>query len=254
MKRILSIAAVAALFCIVSSCTFSFPLKVIRGNGVSVTNDIDVPEFSSISILGSADVFYTQGPQSVSLTADENLVEYYIVEVEEGKLVVRTEKGVSLSPKTKTFITVSSPDLSEVTINGSGDCSVKDGLKTEGGFDFIVAGSGDLYADSIECKEFTSKVSGSGDVKVDAIRCEASSTTIQGSGDSAVGNLCNGDIEIRISGSGDVAIGCENAGDINVRITGSGDVKLWGSARTLGYKVSGSGSVDSKRLALSGAE
>ena len=254
MKRFLSFIAVAALSCFVYGCIFTAPMKVVRGNGVSVTTAIEVPEFSAIHVVGSADVFYTQGPQSVSLTADENLIEYYIVEVEEGKLVVRTEKGISLLPKAKSFITVSCPDLSGVTITGSGDCTVKEGLKAEGGFDFTVSGSGDLYADSIECKEFTSKVAGSGDVKVDAISCEASSMTIIGSGDIAVGSISNSDMEIRISGSGDVAIGCQDAGDINVRISGSGDVKLWGKARTLQYKVSGSGSVDSKRLALSGTE
>ncbi|MBO4671414.1 MAG: DUF2807 domain-containing protein [Oscillospiraceae bacterium] len=232
MKRIISIVAAAALLCSVSSCVLNW--KVVRGNGVAVTSEVEVPAFSSISILGSSDVVFTQGPKAVSLTTDENLLEYYSIEVEEDKLIVSTQKGVSVSPKTKTVITVSNPDLSGVGILGSGDCKVQDGLKSEGEFSFTVTGSGDLYADSIVCTEFTSKVSGSGDVKVEGLTCESAS--------------------LSVLGSGDIAIGCKDAGDFKVRISGSGDVKLWGNARTLEQKVSGSGSVDAKRLALSGAE
>lgn len=235
MKKIIGIIAVAALLSVAAcSCCFNYPMKVVRGNGVSVTSEVEVPAFSAINLVGSGDILYTQGPQAVSITTDENLLEYFIIEVEDGELIVRNEKGVSISPKTKTVVTVSSPDLNGVKIIGSGDCKVVDGLQTEGDFSFTVTGSGDLEAGSIVCKSFTSKVSGSGDVKVDALTCDTTS--------------------LAVVGSGDIEIGCKDAGDISVRISGSGDVTLSGRARTLEQKISGSGDVHSKALALTGAE
>ena len=230
MKKNFFIVAVAALLAV--SCNFAVTGgKVIKGSGVIESRTLSLPEFNSISVLGSMDVFYTQGPQEVVLTADDNLLDYYKVEVIDGVLTIGTEKGVSISSsKNAPFLTVSAGDLSGMSVHGSGDCNINGPFRTEGDFSFIVAGSGDLEADAIDCARFISKVRGSGDVDVDALTCKAA--------------------ELSVAGSGDISVCCKDAGDISVRIMGSGDVTLTGTASSLESKVSGSGSVNSKGLKL----
>ena len=65
------------------------------GNGVSVNQKIEVGDFDIISICSYVDVYYTQSPdqQSVTLTCDENLVEYYKIEVRNGELIVDCKRA-----------------------------------------------------------------------------------------------------------------------------------------------------------------
>lgn len=231
MKRFVCIFAAFGMLCMLAvSCVFVYNGNAIRGNGVSATTTLELADFNSIDILGSMDVYYTQGPQKVTLTADENLIEYYDIEVKGSELVVKVQRGVSIAPKCRSFITVSSPDLKGVKITGSGDCRISEGLQREGEFTFTVIGSGDLYADSIECDGFTATVAGSGDVVVDGLTCKTTTLSVKG--------------------SGDIDVNCKDAGDVSVSIAGSGDVKLSGNASTLSQKVAGSGSIHASELQL----
>lgn len=229
MKKNFFIVAVAALLMV--SCHFAFSQgKFIKGSGVIESRTLSLPEFNSISVLGSMDVIYRQGPQEVVLTADDNLLDYYKIEVKDGVLTIGTEKGVSISGSDKSCVTVSAENLSGMAVHGSGDCEIKGPFRTDGDFSFSVAGSGDLEADVIDCAHFTSSVKGSGDVEVDALTCRAA--------------------DFSVAGSGDISVRCKDAGDISVRIMGSGDVTLTGTASSLSSKISGSGSVNSKGLKL----
>ena len=212
------------------ACSFTIKNKVIRGNGVETTCIYDLPPFTAIHVAGSMDVFYTQGPQAVSLTADENLMEIYTIEVVESTLKIGVKSGYSIFPKAKTFITVSTDDLNGIKLAGSGECDIKGTLDTRGDFIFSIAGSGDLDADAIICKNFSSKVNGSGDIEVKALTAETTTLTI--------------------NGSGDMVINCKDAGDIIAKINGSGDIALSGKARSLTQKVNGSGDISTRGLQL----
>jgi hypothetical protein len=212
------------------ACSFTIKNKIVRGNGVETTCTYDLPAFNAIFVAGSMDVVYTQGPQVVSLTADENLMDIYTIEVVDNILKISTKSGYSIFPKAKTFVTVSAEDLNGVKLAGSGECEIKGTLATKGDFTFSIAGSGDLDADAIICKNFSSKINGSGDVDVKALSAETTTLTI--------------------NGSGDIDINCKDAGDIFAKINGSGDIALSGKAGSLTQKVNGSGSISSRGLQL----
>ena len=210
------------------SCSFTINTKVVRGNGVEATRSYDLPAFSEIHVAGSMDVIFTQGPQGITLTADENLLDLYVIESVDNVLRISTKSGYSIINRSKTFVSVSSEDLSKVKLAGSGECDIKGTLNTKGDFSFAIAGSGDLDADAIICKAFSAKINGSGDVEVNALTAETTTLTI--------------------NGSGDIDIKCKDAGDINAKINGSGDISLSGKARSISSKVNGSGSVSTREL------
>lgn len=250
MKKLAMFFAAALLMVAAAACTDGFPIKILSGNGVSAEQVLDVHDFTAIEILGSMDVYYTQGPESVTLTADENLMEYYSITEVSGNLVVTSKKGCILSPKAKTYLTVSAPDLAKVIILGSGDCVLRGDFQTDGDFSFTLGGSGDLDAGRVSCKDFSASITGSGDIEVDALVASSASFTISGSGDVEVGALTSETTRLRITGSGDADIVCRDAGDITVNLTGSGDAHLTGTAKSLDAKTTGSGKVYRDGLVL----
>ena len=252
MKKIVMIFAAALLVAGTASCIQinGLPFQIVRGNGVQVEQVIDAHDFNDIEVVGSMDVVFTQGPESVVLTADENLVEYYVIEASDGSLKITSKRGYTLMHKAKTFVAVSAPDLTKVRIAGSGDCDIQGDLLLEGDLALRISGSGDIETGRVVCKDFSAKIAGSGDIEAEAIEAGDVQLSISGSGDIDVEAVTASAVSIGISGSGDAAIGCKDAGDVSARISGSGSVRLWGSATSLDSHVSGSGRVNSRDLEL----
>ena len=227
MKKILflSVALLAVLAC---NFVVAAPGKHIKGNGVKVENTYDLDSFNAVKVNGSTDVVFSQGPQKIVLAADENLIDIFEIEVKDGILNVGVKRGYGYSSKGKTVVTVSSPELNSVKINGSGDFKIEDILLSAGDFSVAVNGSGDFKADAIECRNLLSHINGSGDIEVNALTASSA--------------------DVKINGSGDVKLTCKNVGDIYVKINGSGDVELFGSARSISSKVNGSGNVNTRGL------
>ena len=179
-----------------------------KGNGVSVMKEIQVGDFDKISIPSFVDVRYTQttGEQSVTLTCDENLAEYYVVEVKDGALVVDT-RNVILNAKTDTYVTVSSPALCGVSLTGSGDLDI-DGLAVSSAAEFKTSGSGDIEAESVTAESISVKTTGSGDCTID---CKDAGT-----------------LSVHLSGSGDITVRGTARALVNISDTSSGDFDMSG--------------------------
>ena len=204
-----------------------------RGNGVAVTAPIKVDGFSSISIPSSIDVVYTisDEEQSALLTCDENLLEYYDIHVEGTTLVADTKRGtISLSPKVRTVLAVSTHVLEGVKVSGSGDCTVH----------------GDIPA----CDNFSLRCSGSGGISVESVKAKSAEISTSGSGDISIGCISADNIRARTTGSGDISLVCKDAGSIDASISGSGNIRLSGTAGSLQSKRTGSGRIDSGALRL----
>lgn len=250
MKKVFLI--VAALFT-VCSCDFSSIFnRFVNGNGIPVDVPVSVADFNSISSVGSIDVYYTQAPgaPSVVLTCDENTADYYEVTVSQGVLKVAVKTGYVVVPKTKSYVTVSSPTLKEVKLTGSGDCYVSGNLAVDDDLDFTITGSGDLECSSVDCRSFQAKLTGSGNAQINQLAANIALLSSLGSGDISVGSVSASSVILACSGSGDANLGCDNVGKIEVTITGSGNVTLTGRAHELKKKVTGSGRVNIKGLEL----
>jgi len=191
----------------------------VRGSGVEATETRDLPEFESIVLKGSGDVTVEIGDeQSVVVEIDDNLLEIIQTKVDDGELVIDTEKSYSSKLGLKVRITMVEFDGIEISGSGDADVSGIDG----GELQFKVNGSGNVNA-SGTADEVTIVVNGSGDVNL--FKLEASEASV------------------RIAGSGDVDVHATE--ELNVRIMGSGDVTYDGSPQ-VEMKVMGSGDVNKK--------
>ena len=223
MKRIILVIAATLGLC---ACEVGLFGEV--GNGVSMTQEIEVGDFDRISIPNFVDVYYTQtsDQQSVSLTCDENLTEYYKIHVRDGELIVDCKR--SFNNKIDTYVTVCSPVLNGVKLSGSGDLYIDEAVTAEDIFTLEVNGSGDADIAGITAESATFRSSGSGDIEVDNLTAESIKVATTGSGDCTLRCKDSGTLDIQISGSGDITVSGTARAIVNISTTGSGDFNMSG--------------------------
>ncbi len=273
MKTLIKIIATIALAAGISSCTQSSNVfnsgfwggkKVIASN-TYVTKEIKVGNFEKINVAGSMDVTYTQrsGAPLVEIYTSDNIVDLLDIKVENNALYINFKKNTNVSYK-KLEIKVSSENLNGVSVAGSGDFRFAKGLETNNNFSINVAGSGNVYGESISCKDLTVSVAGSGDIKAENIKCVNLKTSIAGSGDLILKGIIASNAESSVAGSGSASLegytktasfSVAGSGDlyaselkaenVSATVSGSGEIKCFATG-SLRARTSGSGKVGYK--------
>lgn len=212
-----------------------------KGSGKLATETRSVAEFQAISLRGATDLVVQQGPQSVVLEGDDNilpLIETTVETTGQGPtLVVRMKRGESISTRNKLLVKVSVPQLRGVAAEGSGDIRVES-FNTPA-LKLALSGSGDARLQGLTTAELGVSIAGSGDVSGSGVAAKLK-VTIAGSGDVRLGELKAEDVTVSIAGSGDAAVHANKT--LSVSIAGSGDVSYSGAA-SVKSTVAGSGSV-----------
>tara|TARA_R110000765_G_scaffold161491_2_gene265983 strand:- start:541 stop:1266 length:726 start_codon:yes stop_codon:yes gene_type:complete len=216
--------------------------KTIKGNGNNVTIERSTGDYEGIAVSGWFDVDLVSGNEGdITLQGDENLLEYIITEVKDGKLVIKTEKGVNLkssSWKSEIRITVPVESISLVSMSGSGDIVGKTKIKSDK-FSTAMSGSGDITLD-IESNSLSASMSGSGDITLSGTTKDFDAT-ISGSGDIEAYNLEADNVSATVSGSADIQVTAKKS--IKARVSGSGDISYRGNPEKVDTKTSGSGDI-----------
>jgi hypothetical protein len=192
----------------------------IKGSGILKTESRTLAPFTAIRLDSPANVVIDRtGTQTLSLTADDNLLAFFTSEVRDGTLYLGVAKDKSFQAKSAVF-RITMADLRAIEIRGSGD----------------------VEADHLDGGTLSVGIAGSGDARL-AGRADELTLSIKGSGDIDATRLTAKHAKVIVSGSGDVAV---NASDtLDVRLSGSGDVRYLGSPKVT-KDVRGSGSVKPK--------
>jgi hypothetical protein len=217
--------------------------KKIKGNGKVVTIERSTADYEAISVAGWFDVELVEGNEgAISLKGEENLLEYIITEVKDGKLVVKAEKGYNLQPsswgKGGIFITIPVEQINSVSMSGSGDLVGNTRLKAND-FSTRMSGSGDLSL-TVEATNMSVSVSGSGDMKLKG-STENLEVQISGSGDVHAYELIADNVSAQVSGSADIEVTANEM--LKARVSGSGDISYRGNPKKIDSKTSGSGDI-----------
>jgi hypothetical protein len=191
--------------------------NTIRGSGVSKTESRTVPDFRKIVVEGSAGLTVKVGEATtLTVTSDDNLVEFVKTEVKDGSLVIGMKPG-SYSTNSQMRIAITTPALDALAIRGSSDADLS-GLSGE---------------------SFTAEIFGSGDVRAKG-KVDRLEAAIAGSGDLELGALEAREVKVGISGSGDVDVWATET--LVASISGSGDVRYHGDAKVT-KSIAGSGTI-----------
>jgi hypothetical protein len=214
----------------------------VVGSGKPATQVRNLAEFQAIHLSGSIDLQVRQGAaQSVTVQADDNLLEYLETVVEptaDGPtLDVRFKRGRSLSTRQPVKVTVVVARLSALHVAGSGDLVVE--AFTTPALSLRLSGAGDARLNGVTAGDLAVSIAGSGDVAGSG-KAQRLKLSIAGSGDVRLAELPADEVSVNIAGSGDAAVNAQKL--LAVSIAGSGDVSYTGNA-SVTTSIAGSGSV-----------
>ncbi|MET6991101.1 head GIN domain-containing protein [Sediminicola arcticus] len=216
--------------------------KKIKGNGNITTENRNTESYDAIYISGFFDVELIDGQEGkLILKGEENLLEHIITEVKDGKLIIKVEKGMNLSPSSWNqgiFITVPVESVDAVTLSGSGDIVGKKNIETDH-FKTDISGSGDISL-SVTSNSITASISGSGDITLNG-RTGDFDVRVSGSGDVKAYELSAKNVTANVSGSADIKVTVSEM--IQARVSGSGDISYRGNPKKIDTKSSGSGNI-----------
>ena len=191
----------------------------IAGSGKIVTEPRTVSDFSAVSLSGSGHVIVEQtGTESLTVTADDNLLPYIKTEVHGNTLELGTKDSMTnLNPTEDIVYKLTVKNLDDVRISGSGQADVKS--LTENQLQVRISGSGDMTGQGT-VDDLDLRISGSGSYSGQQLKSKRATVGVSGSGSVLVN--ASDTLKASVSGSGSV----EYVGDpqVSSNVSGSGSV------------------------------
>ena len=194
----------------------------IQGSGKVTTEQRAIAGFSSVKLKGTGRLMIDAGSQteSLSITADDNLLPYLTSEVNGSELVLGTKDGTNVVSSKDIVYKLSAKDLNVIDLGGSGSIDAK-GIHTDR-LKVTLGGSGTISMAGVADQQEI-MLAGSGDYTGNDLKSKSATITIAGSGNAEV-----------------------NATDkLGVNIMGSGSVRYSGDP-TVSKQILGSGSVEKR--------
>ena len=203
------------------ACSAIAQTNQVQASGQRGQRSFDVGAFESVALQGPHNVIVTVGgAASVRAEGDTAALDILDIRVENGRLVVGTQRGWSWrGSEAAVTVHVTTPALNSAAIGGSGDMRI----------------------DRVQADRFAASIGGSGDMEIGALQTREADFSIAGSGGMALDGLQTRRASVSIMGSGDVTLQASEA--VSGSIMGSGDINVRGAARCTVSRM-GSGSVN----------
>jgi Putative auto-transporter adhesin, head GIN domain len=219
----------------------NFNTERVVGSGVLKEENRTVRAFNRIRIEAGGVAEITQGQadsqDSLSVSADENLLPYLISEVRAGELRIFVKPGVSLAPKQAIRYKISVNNLAGLDVSGSSEAGMS-GLSGEQ-FSVQASGLGKITLDGVQVTRLVVKSSGSGSIEVSG-QTEGLEADMSGSSRLVAEDLQSQVAKVHISGSGEALVWVMNS--LEARLSGSASLRYYGAPVT-SQNTSGSASV-----------
>ncbi|MBH2005315.1 MAG: DUF2807 domain-containing protein [Sphingobacteriia bacterium] len=213
----------------------------VTGNGNLKKETRSVANFSAVASAGSMNVQLIYGkPGSVTVEAEENLLEYIETKVENNTLKIGTRNYVSIRTNKKITVYVTMARLEGVSVAGSGNIDGSGDFGNEGKTWFRIAGSGNINLSFDRIKQAEIGIAGSGKVILKG-KAEQVNVNISGSGNVECTELVADRVKVNVTGSGNTRVHADQS--LEVSVLGSGDVYYKGNARDIVKHAAGSGKV-----------
>jgi len=222
----------------------------------TVTQVRPLKGFERIDIFGSPTVIYKQGDAfSVKVKGPEDQVNKIITELDGPTLMIRNKGkigivNISLTAQEHLEVYVTSPDLTSIRLDGSGDFISDQKIDTDN-MQITLRGSGDIDISDLICDHCVTEVVGSGDLSVDRLEAKTSMVSLVGSGDVSLKQVNVHSTDITLKGSGDISVDFEkDCHEVQAYLAGSGDITMKGYVKKCSQQKSGSGDIDTSQLTV----
>ena len=200
------------------------------------TRSLDLGSITAIDVLAEVNLTVKQGsPQAVSVTGQSRAIDLLEKEVDNGKWRVKFSECVSEFDDMDISVTL--PDITQLTLTGSGNITNIDTLNLN---DLTVKliGSGNIDL-LFNVDDLRSEILGSGDITLEGT-ADKHDIHILGRGDLLAFELAAEDCDVNLVGEGTVEVTVND--DLNVNIGGEGNVYYKGSP-DITSNISGSGQI-----------
>ncbi len=220
-RRKVSRAHLAALIIVglvAAGCSTGGNFERVHGSGRTATETRVVEGFDHITVSGGAEVVVElDGTESLTVEAEENLLEVLTVDVVDGDLRLGVAPYVNIEPTRPIVYRITAARLDGVAVNGS--ASVRAAVVDNDRFDVSIAGSGRV-APSGTVKDLDVTIGGSGRFEGAGLLAQHGNVNVSGSGRALV--HVTDDLDASVSGSGHI----DYRGDPTVQtsLSGSGSI------------------------------
>ena len=246
MKKIILFTLAAMIFsgCVIVNIS---DFNTVTAKGERETNVFKVGEYNAIRIEGNCEVNYYSGSNSAGATRDTvilavqpNVLEYYIVEVKDRELIVRTTKKLNFSSGKEPVLTVSTPVLNRLDIEGIGNVRTYDKINTDS-LILSLRGAGDLKAE-LDVGSLSADIAGTGSIELSG-KADIAALNLSGAGELDALELQTRETIINLSGVGTVRAGSSE--NLTINANGTGSVEYKGSPN---LNLNASGPVSVKQI------
>src|SRR5262245_21825765 len=200
---------------LLSSCGFGG----IRGSGNVITESREVSGFTAVSFGGSGQLVIEQsGAESLTITADDNLLPYLTSEVQGHTLRLETKDRTSVDPTRPIVYKLSVKNLDDIQVAGEAKVEAK-GIQSEN-LRIGVAGSGEITINGTADQQDIA-IAGSAKYQAEDLKSKVAAINISGSATAIV--AASDKLDVNVTGSGDI----EYIGDpvVTQKIVGAGSVR-----------------------------
>ncbi|MGS2739956.1 head GIN domain-containing protein [Sinomicrobium sp. M5D2P17] len=238
MTTIVKFLIAAALSFLLSSCQFG--IVGVSGNGNVQTEKRTSSVsggFTSIQASNGLDVYIRQNQaHSITVEADENLLDIIRTEVKDDKLHIYTDKNIGTSKSKKVYVSV--PEVEAIASSSGADIFVEDLLKANKLE--LKSSSGSAIRLETEADHISCDTSSGADIR---IKGRANSMHASASSGSSIkaGNLEVAKCDAKASSGGDVYLYVTK--DLVASASSGGDIRYSGNPHSVSAGKSVSGSV-----------
>lgn len=213
--------------------------KKWKGDGNVVKEKRTVEAFDQLELSGVFNVQISQGDkEEVIVETDQNLQPLVETVNENGKLIIKSKKGVKNQKSTKMMVYVTVTDINNLEIGGVGNVSCTNQLVLDN-LDLEISGVGNTNLE-LDCEELNAELSSVGNIELAG---EVETAFVENSG---VGNLNALKLEVQNldlenSGIGNAKVYAIQ--ELSVENSGMGNLHYKGDADIKNFETSGMGKV-----------
>jgi hypothetical protein len=194
--------------------------ETVKGNGVMGESTVAVTDFDRVALESIGTLVVVQGDQeSLTILAEENLLQYIEANVRGDELEIGVERGIGLQPTEDITYQLTVKTLERVSLSGAGK----------------------LEVDELDVDRLTLESSGVGSFTITDLQAQDLNVEISGTGSATVAGMVS-DVQIEISGAGSFTGDDLQVQEAQVDISGLGNARLWVEDQ-LNVTISGAGSV-----------
>lgn len=238
-----SVAAILAA-CLCASCV---PGSV-RPSGRMQLKELKLSGFNAIEATGLEDIVFTQGPYSVVIYADDNLLPYIKCTVRNGVLLTGVKNNLSIKGDDyKIEYRISAPDLRSIIVRGASDVDIVSPLSVKQ-LNMEIYGNGDIDFKELTADKCSVRIAGTGDIEAAGLRIGEFTSEVAGKGDISIDGIFADVMNLNVTGLGNLSICGIDAGRIDASLIGMGSMELKGKCSAINIEKTGVGKIDTREL------